>query len=72
MYKRQLSTLAKVAGIDLEAFLRAQLVGSISSLASRASADPARADALAGWLAHLLAWLRDERDDPPAADLPLL
>lgn len=64
--------IAKMAGLDLEAIFRAQAIGSIASFASRASADPERADAVAGWIAHLLAWLRDERDDPPAADLPLL
>lgn len=61
---------ARMAGLDLDATVRATAAGSLRSLASQASADPARADALAGWLAHLLAWVRDERDDPPPADIP--
>lgn len=66
-----LLALARVARLDVEALIRSTAATSLRSLPSQASADPARADELAAWGAHLLAWLRDERDDPPSADLPL-
>ena len=62
--------VARMAGMDVERMARTTVSGSLASLASRASADPARADELAGWVAHLVEWLRDERDDPPPADIP--
>lgn len=64
--------VARIAGVDLERLAKATILGSLESLRSRASANPAAADELAGWFAHLLAWVRDERDDPPPADLPPL
>lgn len=66
-----LLSLARLARLDIEALIRSTAASSLRSLPSQASADPDRADALAGWAAHLLAWLRDERDDPPPADVPL-
>jgi len=63
---------ARLVGVDLDSLARSTLAGSLRSLQSRASEDPAKADELAAWCAHLLAWLRDERDDPPPAELPLL
>lgn len=62
---------AKIMRLDLDRVVRSMVADSTRSLPSLASADPARADAIAAWSAHLLAWLRDERDDPPPPDLPL-
>jgi hypothetical protein len=62
---------ARIVGLDLEAVIRARAASSIRSLASQASADPERAEDVAAWASHLLAWLRDERDDPPPADIRL-
>lgn len=67
-----LMRVARMAGMDVEAMARTAISGSLASLSSRASADPARADELAAWFAHLVAWLRDERDDPPPATIPTL
>lgn len=66
-----LERAARMLGLDLMTQARAMVAGSLRSLPSQASADPARADAVAAWLAHLLAWLTDQRDDPPPAELPL-
>jgi hypothetical protein len=63
--------MARMVGLDLDSIIRARVSASIRSLPSLASADPERADRLADWLGHLFAWLRDERDDPPPADVPL-
>lgn len=63
---------ARMVGLDLDRLARSTLTGSLQSLQRRASEDPAKADELAAWLAHLIAWLRDEREDPPAAELPVL
>lgn len=65
-----LSILARF-GINLEAMIRGQVVSSLRSSASLASSRPEQAEAIASWIVHLIAWLRDERDDPPPADLPL-
>lgn len=56
---------ARLVGIDLPAMVRTWAVDSIRSLPRSAAADPERADAIAAWLGHVVAWLRGETDDPP-------
>lgn len=61
-----LLTIGRSLGINPESTLRLTAGQWLRSSVAAASADPARADRIAAWLADLIAWLRDERTDPPA------
>ena len=57
--------VARRVGIDVLETLRGMLIDSLRRLPAEAAADPARADALAGWLVDLGAWLTGESDVEP-------
>ncbi len=58
--------LAKRFGrLDLPALALAEVRSSVERLPSEARSDPARADRLAAWLVHIVAWLTDQTDAPP-------
>ena len=65
---RNLAPVVKVArmvGLDVIALLRAEAASSVRRLTLDARSAPARADAVATWLVHVVAYLTDQTDEPP-------
>jgi hypothetical protein len=57
--------LRQVLRFDLPARAKAEVLTSLRRLPEAARSDPARADALAAWAVHVIAWLTDQTDLPP-------
>lgn len=57
--------IARMVGLDVIALLRREAATSVRRLTSDARSAPDRADAVAVWLVHVVAYLTGQTDEPP-------